>query len=128
MKYDNVEMLESGLKCDNPQCDWTDMSITFDNYKDWINCSCPKCGENVLTQSDYENAEQLRLMHEFLNSIPPKELEELTKSIDKEALKERLKERGVSGVELMDDPNRKVIISVDTHKKITITSIRPTED
>jgi hypothetical protein len=70
MKYNNVEMFESGLKCDSPLCDWSDMTITFDSYKDWINRPCPKCGESVLTQGDFENAEQLRLMYEFLNSMP----------------------------------------------------------
>ncbi len=33
-----------GLQCDNPSCDWSDMSISREEYPVWLNRSCPKCG------------------------------------------------------------------------------------
>lgn len=42
-----------GLKCDNSQCGWSDMTIKFEEYKKYLNSSCPKCGENILTEDDY---------------------------------------------------------------------------
>jgi hypothetical protein len=44
----------SGIKCDNPLCDYIDASVKFEEYADWVNKSCPKCGENLLTQEDYD--------------------------------------------------------------------------
>lgn len=41
-----------GLKCDNQQCDWSDMSIPVDDYVRHVNTKCPQCGEIVLTSKD----------------------------------------------------------------------------
>ena len=47
---------EGGLICDQPNCDWEDMSIDPKDYPLWIDASCPKCGEApILTQEDYDN-------------------------------------------------------------------------
>ena len=43
-----------GLKCDNPKCDYMDYEIPFEDYPNWINVPCPKCGSNLLTQEDYD--------------------------------------------------------------------------
>jgi len=43
-----------GIKCDNPDCDFVDDSVTWDDYdktvSEWLNRPCPKCGTNLLTQ------------------------------------------------------------------------------
>ena len=46
----------SGLKCDNPECDYRDDTVNFEEYESRIDSSCPDCGENLLTQEDYEKA------------------------------------------------------------------------
>lgn len=43
-----------GLKCDNPICDYQDNSIQLEQYKEYINYPCPKCGDPLLTQADYD--------------------------------------------------------------------------
>jgi hypothetical protein len=42
-----------GIKCDNPNCDYRNDDVAFEDYSKWINASCPKCGENLLTEQDY---------------------------------------------------------------------------
>lgn len=42
-----------GLVCDEPSCDWEDMSILIKDYEDLIEMPCPKCGSSVLTENDY---------------------------------------------------------------------------
>jgi hypothetical protein len=56
----------SGLKCDNPKCDWSE-EVSVDDYMSWIEKPCPKCGEVVLTQKDYESC--MKLYRFFTNPI-----------------------------------------------------------
>ncbi len=116
---DNLELTESGLQCDNPKCDWTDKTINFDVYKEWINKPCPKCGENVLTQEDHNNAEAVRLAVEMVNSMSEKELEEKFKYL--KSLKEGtiLDTFGESF-----KPDDMVKFTINTHKEIKITDIK----
>lgn len=44
----------SGLKCDKDGCDYRDDTIPFDEYEKSIGKPCPKCGESLLTQDDYD--------------------------------------------------------------------------
>ncbi len=53
-----------GLKCDNPNCDWNDTSIQFEDYPEWLNKPCPKCGQVVLTQKDMNTVLAMKAMSE----------------------------------------------------------------
>lgn len=52
---DSVEIKGGGLICDNPKCDFEDATIKIDDYAKAINKFCPRCGENLLTQQDFED-------------------------------------------------------------------------
>jgi len=49
----NLELNISGLQCDNKDCDFIDPTIKVEDYEENINKKCPKCGEVLLTQEDY---------------------------------------------------------------------------
>ena len=68
----NVELNIVGLKCDN--CDWIDMSIPFSEYENNINRPCPKCGQSILTQEDYEECLAMVKAAEIINNIPEQNL------------------------------------------------------
>jgi predicted nucleic-acid-binding Zn-ribbon protein len=53
-----------GIKCDN--CDYR-IEIPFSEYPKWVNKSCPKCGENLLTERDYKDT--VRIYKVFNNPI-----------------------------------------------------------
>ena len=55
----------SGIKCDS--CDYRNPDIVFNDYDNWLNKPCPKCGENLLTQADYDTVQVLSHMVEFSN-------------------------------------------------------------
>lgn len=81
--YNNIEIAKSGgLNCDNPNCDWSDMSIEVSDYKNWVNKPCPECGESLLTQEDYDKTVKFMDAINLINSIPPDQLEELSKNFD----------------------------------------------
>lgn len=43
-----------GIKCDNEDCGWFDMDVTFEEYPDYVNKPCPCCNENLLTKEEYD--------------------------------------------------------------------------
>jgi len=121
----NIEITESGLQCDNTQCDWTDESVMFDDYKQWLNKPCPKCGQNVLTEEDYTNAEILRNTINAINALSPEDLAIIQSSININTLKENKLFKDVNIDELETaNPNDSVSMTMSTHKNIKIESIK----
>jgi hypothetical protein len=74
-QYNNAEISISGIKCDN--CDYRDDTVLFVDYPKWVNKPCPKCGENLLTQKDYDDCLKLTDAVDLANSMPPEFLEKL---------------------------------------------------
>lgn len=124
----NIELVDSGLFCDNPECDWEDKKVTFEQIESWLNRPCPKCGENVLTVEDYTNQCHVMDMYNFLNSLSPQEFAALNKSVNIEAAMNSDVLKGAAGIELMDEEGP-VMMEIDTHKGIKITRIsRPDQN
>ena len=75
-----ITSIGGGLKCDNPDCDFSDMSIPTSKYKEYINCPCPKCGANLLTKADYRASKIINGLVRVINFvcyfIPKKKLGE----------------------------------------------------
>lgn len=59
-----------GIECDNPKCDYTNTDIKVDEYEDWINVPCPKCGNILLTENDYNVYKLLTATTNIANKIP----------------------------------------------------------
>jgi len=57
----------SGLKCDNPNCDYNDPSIKVEDYEKWIDAPCPKCGQSLLTQADYDTVQKILKITKFFS-------------------------------------------------------------
>lgn len=64
-----VEMNVFGIKCDNPECDYQDMTVKYEDYSRLLNKPCPKCGDNLLTQEDLERTETLIHNINMVNKI-----------------------------------------------------------
>ena len=67
-----VEITISGIKCDNEDCDYRDDSVSRDNYPAYVNKPCPECGDNLLTQADYDTVVLLESLGAELNVEIPK--------------------------------------------------------
>jgi hypothetical protein len=115
-----IDVIESGLKCDNPECDWKDGTILYEDYENHVNSPCPKCGENILTEEDFKNVVTLRSTMDLLNSMPQEELDELTKLMEAEG----------SFGELLKEFNENDLLSmtIDTHKGLNITDIKKVDN
>jgi hypothetical protein len=70
-----------GLKCDNPSCDYEDMNIKVEEYKDWVEKPCPTCGWVLLTKKEYRMSRILFGLIKFLNFILPKKDENDTDNL-----------------------------------------------
>ena len=64
----------SGIKCDNPDCDFADHNVEFKDYDKWLNKPCPKCGQNLLTEQDYETCQFLFNLTNTINEIASNEI------------------------------------------------------
>ena len=57
-----------GIKCDNPKCDFVDMTVEYKDYKrKWLNKPCPKCGDNLLTKADMKTCKKIVRFAKFVN-------------------------------------------------------------
>ena len=121
---ENIEILNSGgLVCDNTKCDWEDKTVKVEDYPDWLNKPCPKCGENVLTEDDYNNHLLLLKMIEFVNTLSPEELAEFNDATNGLVSDEDMKK--FDGF----NPEDEVIMTVNTsHGKPSITNIKTVDD
>ncbi len=59
----------SGLKCDNPSCDYVNPDIPFEQYEQFVNCPCPKCGQSLLTPQAYKMCVAMKNMGNFITKI-----------------------------------------------------------
>jgi len=69
MKIFEIEQ-ETLIECDNPKCDYNIPNETKDpnvETKQYINMPCPKCGENLLTQKDYDLAASFMRVVNWMN-------------------------------------------------------------
>ena len=65
----NVEYHVQGIQCDNTQCDYVDEDVKYEDYPEWLNKPCPKCGENLLTEADYNLLKLVIKTAEFVNEL-----------------------------------------------------------
>lgn len=121
----NVEIKTTGLKCDNPSCDWKDETVAIDDYEKWLDKPCPKCGQNVLTQQDLDNAKGILAMMEMVNAMPKEDFDNLAESLNKEGLTAAQLFEGIPGAELLGgDPEGIITMQVDTHEKIKVVGFK----
>ena len=118
----NIEISQFGIKCDNPECDFRDNSVQEHEYANWLNVPCPKCGQNLLTEEDFSNAELLKFVADLVNTLSPEEILAIHKSGNEE-LKKSPMFKDTKGLELLDS-EKNVIMSAETHKGIRFTEIR----
>lgn len=59
---DNLRIQIRGIKCDNPNCDFSDMTVKYEDYDKWLNKPCPKCGHNLLTKIYRSNRKLVTLV------------------------------------------------------------------
>ena len=64
-----IDIWACGIKCDNPNCDFRDMSVRFEDYPKWLNRPCPKCGQNLLTEADLRTTKRAMHMAKIINFI-----------------------------------------------------------
>lgn len=82
----NIDLQISGLKCDSPTCDYNDLTVSVNDYKSNINKPCPKCGESLLTQDDYDQTMQMVQAIETLNKMSQEDIDKLTASLSPEEI------------------------------------------
>ena len=62
-----IEINVEGIQCDT--CPYEEPEVKMEDYPDWLNKPCPQCGENLLTEEDYEVAKQLVALVDTVNEL-----------------------------------------------------------
>lgn len=68
-----LEARIKGIKCDNAECDYRDDSVTVEDYPEWLDRPCPKCGSNLLTKADLDLVKAIMATADLINLIIPAE-------------------------------------------------------
>jgi hypothetical protein len=126
MEQQRIEVTCGGLKCDNPSCDWEDNTVQVEDYPNWLNASCPKCGENVLTEEDLNSTLIMRSMVNLFNSIPEENFEDFIKEMQ-QAIPKSSEEDIFKKYDLPEGTER-VQMTLDMHKGVHIKDVKPLED
>ena len=61
-----LQIKVGGIKCDNTECNFNDMTVLFEDYDKWLNRPCPECGCNLLTHEDFDRTKLLIQMANYL--------------------------------------------------------------
>ena len=126
MSEPKLKVEHTGLKCDNPNCDWKDTTITVEDYPNWINKPCPKCGENVLTEEDYKLIMTLSGAFEFLSALTDDQINEMAANINKEDLKNLFDEESFKNL-MEAGPDELMNVKISAHKKIKFEDLEKAE-
>lgn len=114
-----TELLHTEILCDNEQCDFVEENVAVSSLKEWVNRPCPKCGENLLTEQDYENSLVVDKTMEMLRRLSPNKIKMMYDAVPPEA-REAISE----ALGLKDGDN---LLEIGTHGKVTINGV-PTDE
>jgi hypothetical protein len=64
-----VELNIKGIKCDH--CDYKEPNVKFEEYEQFLNKPCPKCGENLLTEADLNSVKMMIQLTDVANEMFP---------------------------------------------------------
>lgn len=70
MEKNNMDVYIHGIQCDNPNCDFKDKTVKYEDYPKWVNKPCPKCGCNLLTEKDYNICKAIVSITKLFNKLP----------------------------------------------------------
>jgi len=119
---ERIKLNINGLTCDNTECDYQN-DVPFEEYQDWLNKPCPKCGENLLTQEDLDTTTELIELTKLFNDISDEDFTNFTKG---------LSEKSKTNEEFCEENNlppgtERVSIKLKVHNGVQIESIAPTK-
>ena len=123
----NIEVNIRGIKCDNPTCDYEDMTVPFEKYAEYLNKPCPKCESVLLNQEDYDECIMIYQLTHSLNQISTEQLAEMTKNFTEEDTKnslEILKKLGYD-FEITDKTSQDTILICQNIERLPGNSIAP---
>lgn len=59
----------TGIKCDNPKCNFSEDGIPMEDYEEWLDRECPDCGKNLLTEEDLNTVKMMYAMVAIANQL-----------------------------------------------------------
>lgn len=115
---DAIEFGIGGIKCDNTECDYEDMTVKFDQFDEYLNKPCPCCGANLLTQEDLDTSlamkQQFEMLNDMMAGISEEKMQELIDSVTPEVIQATESVLGLPEGTLDDiKPHDKITLDLD---------------
>lgn len=116
----NSNLNIKGLQCDS--CDWKDMDIELEDYAEWVNKPCPKCGANLLTEESYNSVISLKKATNFLNTMSEDDLKKFEEDFINNATSEEMNRaiemlEGLGNMDIEENINEGMTINIDIDKE-----------
>jgi hypothetical protein len=86
----------SGIKCDNPECNYRHDEVALNEYGEWLDRPCPDCGDNLLTEADYNTVKIMVAMVQIANDTAP------ANNVDEPIIEATLDMNGSGSIEVTD--------------------------
>ena len=67
-----VEVRFKSISCSSKTCNYKARGVKFRNYHKWVDKPCPRCGDVLLSKSDYNRSIVFSEMSEHLNNVSGK--------------------------------------------------------
>ncbi len=83
----------TGIKCDAIGCDYNNDDVRYEDYREWLNKPCPKCGANLLTQEAMDACTAMMAACKAINTFG--------------------NEMAANGIDLSASPDQTVYFTVD---------------
>lgn len=71
-----------GIQCDATACDYRDDNVKREEYPDYLNKPCPKCGESLLTPEDYRMMQVIENAAKMVEQMSPEMLEKVSQEMN----------------------------------------------
>lgn len=112
-----VSLNISGLSCDNQECDYQN-DAKFEEFKDWLDKPCPKCGEVLLTEQDYENTLMIVEMAKMFNNMSEELFEKMT-----DGMKDKVNEENILEKYGIPSDTEAITVKLNIHNGVSIDSV-----
>lgn len=123
----NIELSGCGVFCDNEKCTWESPLVDRKQYIDWVNKPCPLCGENILTEQDYQQSKQMEVIIDFLNTLTPEEFTAIGGGESIESLQNNPVFANTKGLDTLKMEGN-AVVTIEVHNGVKITEIKNVED
>lgn len=68
-----LNLQQSGIGCNNPDCNHIEYNVSFEDFESYIDKPCPQCGTPLMTQEEFDMAQQMHKAMGAISNLTPEQ-------------------------------------------------------